>query len=226
MTSEETLQYLSQYPQNQLETALAELGYSLDSTDLPENIVESIEAILESASEAVASRQQQLPSAKSSPAESTKEDEAIVVQETANMMAEILDVRNVQINPKALFAVAQCAINDAKAQAAALDKICRQTLAAELRKGQQQRTDDLLEVMKANHQLTQEIFSDANLQKMVNQAVPEYQPKVDLDVFIREVRLDANRSADREQERVRVGNEVRASKVDFDLDGFLNEVWR
>jgi hypothetical protein len=226
MTNTETRQFLSQFSEEQLEIAFTKLGYTLDSPEFPESIVEDVEAILSSIDEAVA-QQKQLQGTQGSATEQAEapKSESLVVQETVAIAAEILDVRNISVDQKVLFAVAQSVVTQTKAQAAAINQLRRQTLVAELRKGQQELTDDWLQATQSGAEATSELFSSENLQKMVDRAVPEYQPRFNVDEFIAEVKVAAADLVNEGNEEVRVGVEARNTKVDFDLDAFLNEVW-
>lgn len=224
MNNQETREYLAQYPQEQLEIVLDQLGYTMDADEFPEKIIEDVEAVLESMGVAV-ERHKQLQASQETKGASEPKSQALAVQETAEIAAELLDVRNIQVDPKVLFAVAQCAINDTKAQAAALNKLCRETLVAELRKGQQEMADDLLEVVKAKSQSTAKLFSEGNLRKMVDSAVPAYEPRFDVDEFIQEVKTTSAATTAKAGVQAQAGNEARAVKPEFDLDAFLGEVW-
>ncbi len=226
MTNQETLQYLSQYPEADVETALEQLGYNINDAEFPESIVEDVENILDSLGKAVAQHKQLRGSTEQAPEEQeTPQSESLVIQETTAIAAEILDVRNVQVDQKVLFAIAQSIITQTKTQAAAINRLRRDTLVAELREGQRKLADDLLQVMETGQKSTENLFSDDNLRKMVDQAVPAYQPKFNVDEFINEVKVAANNVVQEGNERARVGAEARNTQVDFDLDSFLNEVW-
>jgi hypothetical protein len=202
MTNTETRQFLSQFSEEQLEIAFTKLGYTLDSPEFPESIVEDVEAILSSIDEAVA-QQKQLQGTQGAATEQAEapKSESLVVQETVAIAAEILDVRNISVDQTVLFAVAQSIVRQTKAQATAINDLRRKTFVAELRKGQQELADDLLNAVKAGQDSTA------------------------VDEFIAEIALETKGSAATEKERIRVGNEARANKVEFDLDGFLNEIY-
>jgi phosphopantetheine adenylyltransferase len=226
MTNTETRQFLSQFSEEQLEIAFTKLGYTLDSPEFPESIVEDVEAILSSIDEAVA-QQKQLQGTQGAATEQAEapKSESLVVQETVAIAAEILDVRNISVDQTVLFAVAQSIVRQTKAQATAINDLRRKTFVAELRKGQQELADDLLNAVKAGQDSTAGLFSEENIQKMVDQAVPAYESRINVDEFIAEIALETKGSAATEKERIRVGNEARANKVEFDLDGFLNEIY-
>ncbi len=224
ITNKEALEYLNEYPRSDVESALTHLGRSIDDQEFPESIVEDVQSILDSIGEAIV-KQKQLQATQAPEKTEEPESEAIVVQETAAIAAELLDVRNVQIDPKSLFAVAQSVIIQTKSQAAAINQLRRETLVAELRRGQQELTDDLLQVMQTGQKSTDDLFQQENLQKMVEKAVPAYTPKFNVDNFIAEVKLQATEITSEGNERVRVGTESRSTQIDFDLDGFLGEIW-
>lgn len=225
MTNAEAREYLDQYPVEQVAAALEQLGYNINSPTFPESIIADVEAIIEATGQAVV-RHKQLQAAQTPSAEPLEpKSEALVIQETAAIAAEILDVRNINVDPKALFAVAQLVVVQTKHEAAAINKLRRETLVAELRKGQQQLTDDLLEVMKTGQESSLSLFSEDNLQKMVDRAVPAYRAKFDVDQFINDVKIQATELVNEGNETIRVGADARATQIDFDLDSFLDGVW-
>lgn len=226
MTKAETMEFLSKYPADRVEVALGQLGYSMTDSDFPEDIVEKVEAILDAMGEAV-DKHKQLQAAPTAPSVQTSEpkSDAIVIQETATIAAEILDVRNISVDPKVLFAVAQSVITQAKLEAAAINQLRRETFVAELRKGQQQMSDEMIEAMQQSQQQSSELFTGSNLRKMVDKAVPAHEPKFNVDEFISEVKVTAAKVTNQGKEQVRVSVAARSEKQVFDVDSFLDEVW-
>jgi hypothetical protein len=227
MTNTETLEFLKAHPLPLIETALNQLGYNLNDENFPESIVEDVEALLETMPLAVAEQKQRQLASGTSIEDQTEDpqNESLVVQETAKIAAEILDVRNISISSQALLAVAQSVVVQTKRQAAAINDLRRRTLVAELDKGQRELTDDWLQATQAGQKSTNQLFSSDNIKKMVDKAVPSYESRFNVDEFIAEVKSNAAEVNAEGNERVRVTASAHASPPQFDVDSFLEEVW-
>ena len=216
MKNTETYEFLD-YPREQVDAALAQLGYSSNDPEFPDSIVEEIEAVLEAVGGAV-SHQQQLQSADST----ETQQEAIVPQDAGAIAAEatrILNAKHIQTDPKVLLTVIQARINQSIKEARAVNQVGREAFAAELDRGQREHEQALIEAVRTQRSGTAAVLSATNLERMLQKAVPsEDTPDVDIDGFLSEVQSDAQDAASRTREAAEVSQ-------NFDLEAFLTEVY-
>lgn len=222
MKNKETYEFLD-YPREQVDAALEQLGYSIDASEFPDNIVEEIEAILEAVGGAV-SHQKQLQSADNT----ETQHEAIVPHDVGAIAAEAartLNVKNIQTDPKLLLAVIQARINQSLEEARAINKLGQEAFAAELNRGQREYEQELIRVVRNQRSGTAAVLSATNLDQMLSRAVPNDTPEVDIDGFLSEVRSDAQSGLAHVASCTRNQTEAAQVSQDFDLEGFLTEVY-
>lgn len=225
MTNEETFQYLAEFPRTQVVKALASIGYSENAPEYPENIVGLIQDAIEAMNTAVQQQQSLAPAENTErqDIQDTPKEDAIVLQETTAIAAEILDARNISIPKEVLLAVAQDIISRSKRQADMLSQLQQQTFVKTLQNNQSKFAETLMQAMKEDQANSDALFSDENLAKLVNRAVPEYQSSFSVEEFLEEIKQQNLV----QKEKVAVAaNQEQAfieSKKTLDIDAFLEE---
>lgn len=221
MKNKETYELLSDYPKEQVDAALKELNYPIDAAEFPDSIIEEIEVVLEAVGGAV-SHQKQLQSAG---AETQRE--AIVPQDAGAIAAEakrILNAKNIQTDNKLLLAVIQARINTAIEEATAINQVGWEVFVAELNRGKREQEQELIEAVSKQRSGTAAVLSATNLDRMVSRAVPNT-PELDIDGFVTEVRSGVQSNLANAASRTRNQTEAAQVSQDFDLEGFLTEVY-
>lgn len=203
LTKKEVYQLLAPSTSQEIDLLLSNLGYDIQTTEYPENIVEKVEKCFNLVNDNVKRL-------------SGVNDEAIVVEQASEIVAEQLHMANIQIPMQTIAYLAQGAIKQYQTVARVIDRVGKSAFVAELNKHQNEFYRDLALTINTSNKTVQTTFSDSVIDKMVDVAVKPVET-FDVESFLADMR-----KLDETSKKI---SEAKPSiNKGFDLDSFLSEV--
>jgi hypothetical protein len=231
MNFTEALKDLDCYPQENATAALKAMGYTENSDNISEEDVVSAFESLEALGFAVKQTKELAGTAPvtptQTPSDCSEQTEALVLQDTTELVKSaksVLTAQNIGFSDRVLFAIATSIANREQQRANLLAEVQEKTFVAAWQQRQKDYSNRILDAMAEQEEVLDNLLSSTNIQKIVDKKVTKVE-EVNVDEFLEEMKERENQRTTRRQQ-VTVERQASVdSKVEFDTDSFLDEVW-
>lgn len=203
LSKNEVYQLLSSSIPEEIDLLLLELGYDPEANEYPENIIEQIEKCFNLVNDSV----KRLANSK---------NDAIVIEQASDIIAQELNMANIQIPMQTIAYLAQGAIKQYQTVARVIDRVGKSAFVAELNKQQNGFYRDLGNIINSSNQNLQTTFSDKVIDKMVDVAV-KHVDFFDIESFLADIK-----KLDETSKKISINSPI--VNEGFDLESFLSEV--
>lgn len=225
MSALDTFEMLKQYPREAVEKALEVLGADPKADSFPTTIVEDVLGMIDgidlAQQKVLAGKSEETQAAQEAP-----ESQAIVVGEITSVAGDILHARNVTIDNKVLAVVAQAMVTGGRHEAEKLLKLREQSFVETFAQGNRQFETNVMQVVLKQQKDTEKMFSDENLQQMVNRGTVKHDNNgFDVNSFLSEFRAITQTQNAQEVERATNVQVLTETTEEFDVNAFLDEAW-